>query len=198
MRSNSPSLWCSYTIKKGDVFLERNNAYSKSYRLVLTALMIALTIVINRLIPATPVYHLTFDFVPVFIIAILFGPLWSAATYAIADSIASILFPVGPFNPGITFTLFLIGLAFGFIYYKKDTSGKWIFIRAFLAALAAFVVKLFGTTYFLFLTFGAPNGMGYWAYVSIRIPNCAIFAGLVLILLPLVQKVIIERIKKPL
>ena len=119
--------------------------------------MIALTIIVNRVFPATPVYHLTVDFVPVFIIAVLFGPFWSALTYAVADAIAAILFPVGPFNPGITFTLLLIGLAFGLIYYKRDISGKWIFIRAFFAALAALAVKLFGTTYFLFLTYGAPT-----------------------------------------
>lgn len=178
--------------------MERNHAYGNSYRLVLVALMIALTIIVNRVFPATPVYHLTVDFVPVFIIAVLFGPFWSALTYAVADAIVAILFPVGPFNPGITFTLLLIGLAFGLIYYKRDISGKWIFIRAFFAALAALAVKLFGTTYFLFLTYGAPNGAGYWAYVISRIPNCAIFAGLVFVLLPLVQKIIIERIKKPL
>lgn len=183
-------------MEKGDVFLERNNAYSRSYKLVLVALMIALTIIINRMIPATPVYHLTVDFVPVFIIAVLFGPLWSALTYAVADSIAAILFPVGPFNPGITFTLLLIGLCLGLIYYGRVNSGKWLFIRAFFAALAAFVIKLFGTTYFLYLTFGGPDGMGYFAYVISRIPNCILFAALVFVLLPIIQKVIIERIRR--
>lgn len=173
--------------------MERNN---KSYKLVLTALMIALTIIINRVAPATPVYHITVDFIPVFIIAVLFGPVWSALTYAIADAIASILFPVGPFNPGITFTLFLIGGAFGLIYYKKEIEGKWLWIRAFFAALAALVVKLFGTTYFLYLTYGGPNGMGYWAYVISRIPNCVIFAAMVFVLLPIIQKLIITRIKR--
>ena len=167
----------------------RNHAYSRSHKLVLTALMIALTIIINRVIPATPVYHLTV------IIAVTLGPVWSALTYAVADAIAAILFPVGPFNPGITFTLLLIGLAFGLIYYNKNISGKWTFIRAFLAALVSLIIKLFGTTYFLFITYGGPNGAGYWTYVISRIPNCVIFAALVLVLLPIVQKVIIERIK---
>ena len=84
--------------------MERNNVYSKSYKLVLVALMIAMTLIINRLVPATPVYHLTVDFIPVFVVAVLFGPIWSALTYAIADTIGGILFPMGPFNPGITFT----------------------------------------------------------------------------------------------
>lgn len=175
--------------------MERNNVNGKAYKLVLVALMIALTLIINRVAPATPVYHLTVDFIPVFIVAVLFGPIWAAATYAIADAVGSILFPVGPFNPGITLTLFVIGAAFGLIYYKKDASGKWMWLRAFFAALAALMVKLFGTTYFLYLTFGAPNGTGYWAYVISRIPNCVIFAAMVFVLLPIIQKLIIERIK---
>lgn len=65
--------------------MERNHAYGNSYRLVLVALMIALTIIVNRVFPATPVYHLTVDFVPIFIIAVLFGPFWSALTYAVAE-----------------------------------------------------------------------------------------------------------------
>lgn len=73
----------------------RNHAYSRSHKLVLTALMIALTIIINRVIPATPVYHLTVDFIPVFIIAVTLGPVWSALTYAVADAIAAILFLSG-------------------------------------------------------------------------------------------------------
>ena len=176
--------------------MERNNVYSKSYKLVLVALMIAMTLIINRLVPATPVYHLTVDFIPVFVVAVLFGPIWSALTYAIADTIGGILFPMGPFNPGITFTLLVIGFVFGFIYYNKDINGKWLWIRAFLAALATLVIKLFGTTYFLYLTYGGPNGMGYIAYVISRIPNCLIFSALVLVLLPIVQKVLVERIMK--
>ena len=175
--------------------MEKNNIYSKSYKLVLVALMVALTLIINRVVPMTPVYHLTVDFIPVFIVAVMFGSLWSALTYALADTIGAILFPMGPFNPGITFTLLLIGLGFGLIYYNKNTNGIWLWIRALMAALVALVVKLFGTTYFLFLTYGAPNGAGYWAYVISRIPNCVIFAALVFVLLPIIQKVIIQRIK---
>ena len=45
-------------------------------------------------------------------------------------------------------------------------------------------------------TYGGPNGMGYIAYVISRIPNCLIFSALVLVLLPIVQKVLVERIMK--
>lgn len=168
---------------------------NKVYKLVTISLMIALTLILNRVIPSTPVYHLTVDFIPVFIVAVLFGPVWSAATYAIADTIGSIIIPMGPFNPGITFTLLVIGLVFGLVYYGRETKGVWIWLRAFICAAATFIIKLFGTTYFLYLMYGGPNGIGYYAYVISRIPNCIIFALLVFIMLPLVQKIIIERLK---
>lgn len=179
----------------------------RAYKLVLVALMIAMTLIINRVVPATPVYHLAVDFIPVYIVAVLFGPLWSALTYGIADAIGGILFPVGPFNPGITFTLFLIGLVFGLVFYKGNKavspsgaqagkiSARVLWLKAFIAAVITFIIKLFGTTYFLYLTYGGPDGMGYFAYVISRIPNCIAFGALVLVLIPVVQKVIVERIR---
>lgn len=176
--------------------MKRNNRDERTYRLVLVALMITMTLILNRVLPSTPVYHLTVDFIPVFIVAVLFGPAWSSATYAIADTIGAILFPIGPYNPGITLTLLLIGLIFGFVFYKGDLSGKGLWIRSFIASLGTFAVKLFATTYFLYIIYGGPSGMGYWAYVIARIPNCITFALLVFILIPVIQKVIIERLKR--
>ena len=168
--------------------MKRNNRDERTYRLVLVALMITMTLILNR------VLHLTVDFIPVFIVAVLFGPVWSAATYAIADTIGAILFPVGPYNPGITLTLLVIGYIFGLVFYKKDLTGKSLWIRSFVASFGAFLVKLFATTYFLFIIYGGPNGMGYLAYVIARIPNCVTFAILVFVLIPVVEKVIIERL----
>ena len=173
----------------------KRNENNSAYKLVLISLMIALTLILNRVIPSTPIYHLTVDFIPVFVVAVLFGPFWSAATYAIADTIGSIIMPMGPFNPGITLTLLLIGGLFGIVYYNKETEGKWIWIRSFICAFTTFLIKLFGTTYFLYIMYGGPNGIGYWAYVISRIPNCIIFSVLVFVLLPVIQKIIIKKIK---
>ena len=76
--------------------MDKNVTNRQTYKLVFVALMIALTLIVNRVFPSTPVYHLTVDFIPVYIVAVLFGPFWSALTYAVADTIGGILFPVGP------------------------------------------------------------------------------------------------------
>ena len=174
--------------------MSNHPASGRAYKLVLVALMTAMTLIINRVVPATPVYHLAVDFVPVYIVAVLFGPLWSALTYAVADTIGGI-------------TLFLIGLVFGLLFYRKDNAvqsaganpgvipARILWLKSFIAALATFAIKLFGTTYFLYLTYGGPEGMGYFAYVISRIPNCVAFGALVFVLIPAVQKVIVERIR---
>lgn len=175
--------------------MDKNVTNRQTYKLVFVALMIALTLIVNRVFPSTPVYHLTVDFIPVYIVAVLFGPFWSALTYAVADTIGGILFPVGPYNPGITLTLLMIGLILGLIFGgRRSMAPSALWIRSFAAAAATLVIKLFCTTYFLYLTYGGPDGMGYFAYVISRIPNCVVFAALVLILIPPVQKIIVERV----
>ena len=143
--------------------------------------MITMTLILNRVLPSTPVYHLTVDFIPVFIVAVLFGPIWSAATYAIADTIGAILFPVGPYNPGITLTLLVIGLIFGLVFYKKDLTGISLWIRSFVASAGALLVKLFATTYFLFLIYGAfaRRYLGNrFFFLFLRLLRCFSSAGL--------------------
>lgn len=166
------------------------NANSRTFQLVLTSLMIALALVLNRIVPATPVYHLTLDFIPVFIVGVLFGPVWAAIAYGIADTIGSILIPFGAYNPGITLSLMLLGVVYGAVFFNKDCSGKKLFIRTFIAALLTFLIKLFITTLCLWPMFGADNT--YWAYVLLRLPNCIPIAIANLILLPIVYKLVMK------
>ena len=89
---------------KGGFFMQ-HAINSSTARLVVTALMTALCLVLNRIVPATPVYHISADFIAVFIVAVLYGPVWSGIAYGVADTIGSILIPFGAYNPGITATL---------------------------------------------------------------------------------------------
>ena len=166
----------------------------KTYQLVLTSLMIAIAFVLNRIIPGTPVYHLTLDFLPIFIVAVVCGPVWAAIAYGVADTIGSILIPFGPYNPGITVSLMILGIVYGMVFYRKDLTGKNLILRTVMAALLTFLVKLLVTTFFLYLMYG---GESFIAYVITRIPNCVAIAAANLVLLPIVYKLLVERIKLP-
>lgn len=172
--------------------MEKNNRYYGTAKLVIVALMVALALILNRLVPATPVYHLSLDFLAIYIVGYMYGPLWAGLAYGLADTIGSILIPFGPYNPGITATLILIGVVYGIFFYKKELSGSKYYIKVVLSSLIIFLIKLFLTTLALWPMYGA--GDTYWAYVLLRIPNCVAILVAMIILTPLLHKVLLERI----
>lgn len=89
------------------------------------SLLVALEIVLSRFLSInTQVVKIGFAFVPVVICAAAYGPLWAGVAAALADLIGAILFPVGPFMPGITLTAFLRGAVLGFAYYGLEVKVK--------------------------------------------------------------------------
>lgn len=173
--------------------MEKNSRYQKTSKLVIVSLMIALALILNRIVPATPVYHLSLDFLAIFIVGLMYGPIWGGVAYGLADTIGSILIPFGPYNPAITATLVLIGIIYGLFFYKKDLSGKNLYIKVVISALLIFLVKLFLTTLALWPMFGA--GDTYIAYVILRLPNCIAILVAQLVTTPLVYSVIVKRLQ---
>ena len=56
-------------------------------RLTTTAVMIAMSVVLCRLLgfPQTGVYRIEISFLPIAVVAMLYGPIWSGVAYGIAD-----------------------------------------------------------------------------------------------------------------
>ena len=87
----------------------------KIFYLVLTALLIALYIVIDKTLTmvVNPVLKtVSLNFIPVVVAAIMLGPVASAAVFGLGDMLGSILFPVGA--PIIL--LWLTSATMGFVY----------------------------------------------------------------------------------
>lgn len=89
-------------------------------RLVQTALLIALEIILSRFFSiATPIVKIGFAFLPLALIAILYGPVYAGIAAALADFLGAVLFPIGAFFPGFTLTAFLTGVTYGLFLYKR-------------------------------------------------------------------------------
>jgi ECF transporter S component (folate family) len=86
-----------------------------------TALLISLEIVLSRFLSInTPIVKIGFGFVPIALCGMLFGPAAAAGAGALADLMGAMLFPVGPYFPGFTFTAALVGLVYGvFLHGRK-------------------------------------------------------------------------------
>lgn len=101
------------------------------------AMLIALEIVLSRLVPIINSQQLkiSFAFLPVAIASYLYGIKGGAAVGGISDVLGAVLFPVGDFFPGFTFTAILQGVVFGFFLGKKSDGKFNTFLRAFIPVM---------------------------------------------------------------
>jgi ECF transporter S component (folate family) len=165
-----------------------NNTSSKgkerTLQLVTMALMVALIFIFSRFLGiTTDVLHIGFDFLPVVLIGCLYGPICAAITYMVGDLVCAMLMPFGAINPGLTVIAGIIGLAYGFAFYKRELKGKkLIAVTAIVSLFVAGIVKLFGTTLCLAGMYGSP----YWPMLISRIPNCIFLFVVQMITIPLI------------
>ena len=90
--------------------------------IVIIGLMIAFEVILHRLISIkTDIVQMHFGFIPIVIVAILYGPLYSGIAWAMADTIGTLLFPTGAFFFGFTVTALLSGIIFGIFLYKAKS-----------------------------------------------------------------------------
>ncbi len=128
------------------------NKKSFTTQLVVMALLIALEIILTRFLSIeTPTLRIGFGFLPVAIMAILYGPWWTGAAGIVGDLVGMTLMPKAAFFPGFTLTAFLTGAIFGLILYKKPVTWK----RTMIAALAVNIIcSLFLDTIWLSMMYG--------------------------------------------
>jgi ECF transporter S component (folate family) len=121
-------------------------------KLITLSVLVAMDVVLTRFLSLNAWNtRIGFGFVPMVLAALIYGPLSAGIVGALADFIGAILFPTGPYFPGFTFSMFLMGLVFGFFLYKKKA-----FWRVVVSVLITqFVISLFLTTYWIHMLYGA-------------------------------------------
>ncbi|WMJ84189.1 folate family ECF transporter S component [Oscillospiraceae bacterium LTW-04] len=136
---------------------------SKSaFKIANIALLIALEIVLSRFLSiSTPIVKISFSFVPLSMLAMLYGPFYAAAGAAIADIIGVALFPLGAYFPGYTLTAALTGLTYGLLLYQKPKSWGRIVLAVLIVGL---VLNLGLNTVWIQMTTGK-------AYMALLVPR---------------------------
>lgn len=114
------------------------------------AIFIALAVVFDILltIPISNSLQISFSYIPVFVIAALYGPVPGGLTYVISDAISALIL-YGSVSPLLSITAFLSGFIFGLCFYKNYTFSKGFIIRLIICVLLQFVISLFLNTYIL-------------------------------------------------
>lgn len=166
------------------------NAEHPLLRLTTTAMMVALSVIFTRLLgfPTSGMWRVEIGFFPIAIVAILYGPLWSATAYGLADFIGSLLFTgVDPF---ILICKIVFGLLMGLFFYKKEKLGLARIILFFL--FGAFIVDIVMMTPIFVYVFGNP-----WdAAITFRLAAFAVNTPVRIILMVLADKFLLPAIYK--
>ena len=92
----------------------KNNSVKK---LVEISLLIALEVILTRFCSInTATLRIGFGFLPIAIIAMMYGPLSAGVAYALGDLLGMMIFPSGSYFPGFTLTAFLTGVIYGLVF----------------------------------------------------------------------------------
>lgn len=105
-------------------------------RLCVTAVMTALAVIFCRVLgfPTTGIWRVEFSFLPLYLVALLYGPLWCGMSSLAADLIGGLL--TTGINPLIALVKFLTGVLLGVCFYKRDRAGlPRILVGMFLISL---------------------------------------------------------------
>lgn len=159
-------------------------------RLATTAMMIALSVIFTRLLgfPTTGMWRVEIGFFPIAIVAILYGPLWSAAAYGVADFIGALIFT--GINPFILVCKIVFGLLMGIFFYKREKIGLVRNILFFL--FGAFVVDILMMTPIFVYVFGNP-----WdAALTFRFAAFAVNTPVRIVLMALADRFMLPAIYK--
>lgn len=154
--------------KGGPIFMKK----LKDVRTITTcALLLALATILGFFkIPITQIIEIRFGALPVAVAGAFFGPVLGGIVGGLADILAYIVKPTGPFFPGFTISSAIGGVIFGLILYSKGR--KPTILRIFLAqVIYTIVVGLIINTFNLYFLYGdfAAGVNGYFVYMGTRL-----------------------------
>lgn len=117
--------------------LKRSAVELKNVRsLTAVSMLLAIQIILGLFtIPVSNSIHITFDYVPLCLTSILFGPVPAMLTGALSDLIVFLIKPTGPFNPGFTLSAALSGLIYSLFLYRSENAGIGKFALARLSVV---------------------------------------------------------------
>lgn len=162
---------------------------SPARRLVLTALLLASTIVLSRFIAIrTPIITINFSFLPIMLAGMLMGWQGGAFVAVVADLIGALLFPSGSFFIGYTITALLKGVSAGLLLHNKNgvqVNKKFIINTLICVIVWSAVFNGALNTFWIFITSGGAANL----IVPVRIVKQLVMAPIMFVAVVAVAKI---------
>lgn len=167
--------------------MKRKNQFSL-LMLTTLAFFVAIEIVLSRWLSfQTWNFKISFSFIPIVLVAMLYGPLAAGTVAGLADFIGAILFPIGAYFPGFTFTAFFNGMIYG-IFLKKKQSMPHVVMAVVITHL---VGSLLLNTFWISMLYGTP----FLALLPLRIGQNIAMMIVQIVLIPMLSKLLVPKFK---
>ncbi|WP_042354886.1 folate family ECF transporter S component [Bacillus rubiinfantis] len=135
--------------------LPTTTTYSRitTKQITVTGLLVALNLVLNQMtLSLGPTLEIGFAFLPIALLAYLYGPINAGIASAAADVIGFFLRPNGFFFPGFTLNAIVMGVIYGLVLHKKKVTLTRIIIAVLLEMI---IVNLILTPIWLKIMYGS-------------------------------------------
>lgn len=160
-----------------------------TFKIVVLAMLVAMNVVLSRFVSINAWnLKIGFTFVTVFIAAYLYGPFASTLVAGLGDFAGAIMFPIGPYFPGFTFSAILSGLLFGFLL-KHNTRTVNVVVCSLIHNL---VIGLLINTYWIFVLYNKPS---FWLVMSTRVLQSVVLIVVEVITIKLLGRVLPKLIR---
>jgi ECF transporter S component (folate family) len=157
--------------------------------MVSMGLLLAMEIVLSRFLSVNAWnIKIGFNFVPVAVAAMLYGPLAAGLVAGLGDFLGAILFPIGPYFPGFTFTAFLTGAVLGLLLHKKRSPMR----IGMAVAVNQLILGLFLNTFLISTLYGSP----FWPLLVTRIVQCALLLVVQFVVIGFIGRALERRWKR--
>ena len=159
-------------------------------KIVVTGFMIALSVVLSKLVSINISFlRIGFGFLPVAVLAIMYGPVIAAIGNGLADLLGAWMFPTGTFFPGFTVSAVLTGLIFGWVLYRREVT----FARASIAsAIVCLTVNLLLNTWWLTFIIGK----GFTVLLASRAVKEIVAIPIMALLIVVIDRSVLKRIRQ--
>ncbi len=152
------------------------------FKIILTGILIALNIILERFMPSYSVWNnnISFGFITVAFAACYLGVPYAVAVGGLGDLIGALIKPFGPYFVGYTLTNMLVGFILAVFLYKKAT-----ILRITLATLInKITTSLVINTIFISVLYR--NGLdAFWVVFVGRLPFVALMTAVEIITISL-------------
>ncbi len=151
--------------------------------------LIAIEVVLSRFLSINAWnIKIGFNFVPIAVAAILYGPIAAAAVAGLGDFIGAILFPIGPYFPAFTLTAVLTGVVLGVFLHKQQKA--WNILGA--VAINQFILGLLLNTLWISVLYDSP----YWPLFATRIIQALVLTPVQFVVIGMLVKALPHLGKK--